>query len=222
MRTGRHGEVRTFGRRAPSGVRPSAFVTGHVPARAFGDRSHFIVRAAVDQSLLCDDDKSSVANLAAAMGVAAILISGAPANAGAFGGSTAASDITEVIEPAYDGMDVPTAEAISGDETADWRDLYLEVVINNVSTGLAGHFRETTDGGLSCEVAELAEVGLKPAESAIGPDGWVRVDQLPGVEYRIDEEAQKIFVTTGMDGRSTRKIDLKPGAKEDRMTPTAG
>lgn len=223
-RIDRQGGVRTFGRRDPSGSRSQVFAADPARINAFGGRAHFVVRTPDLIAAPASDDGNAVANLAAAVGVAAILISAAPSGAEAAGTAASSGDtsVTEIVEPSSSGMDVPTVEEISEDLAPASRDLYLEVVINDVSTGLAGNFRETPDGGLACEVGELAEVGLKPAASAIGPDGWVRVDQLPGVEYRIDEAAQKIFVTTGMDGRSTRRIDLRPDADEDRMTPTAG
>ncbi|EFG2885766.1 fimbrial biogenesis outer membrane usher protein [Escherichia coli] len=68
---------------------------------------------------------------------------------------------------------------------------------------------------------ELTEIGLKPVDSAGGADGWITLDRLPGVEYTLDEENQQLLVTTGMEGRATREIDLAPGLSEERIAPVA-
>lgn len=102
------------------------------------------------------------------------------------------------------------------------RDLYLEVFINNVSTELIGNFKEIPDGGLATTVEDLTEVGLKPAEAARTVDGLVRVDQLPSVTYKIDEPAQRLYVTTTNEARAAKVIDLSAGEKKDRLKPKSG
>jgi outer membrane usher protein len=219
-RIARHGGVRAFGKRASSGSRADAFEPDLAKGRAFGARAHFVVRTiAEEQAAEVADGISAGANIVAVVGVAAVLIASSPPDASA---ASAAQESPEppIVETLSDAsaIDVPAASAelaIAG------RDLYLEVFINDVSTGLVGNFRETPDGGLLCAVDELSQVGIKPVASAIGPDGWVRVDRLPGVEYRLDEETQQIFVTTGIEGRSTNEINMAPGITEERIEPTA-
>ncbi|MER9232535.1 fimbrial biogenesis outer membrane usher protein [Mesorhizobium sp. M0622] len=102
------------------------------------------------------------------------------------------------------------------------RDLYLEVFINDVSTGLIGTFTEFADGGLAATPDELEQVGLKPVEDAIGNDGLVRLDRLPEVAFRIDEATQRLYVTTSNEGRAARVVDIRGTDKEDRLQPQSG
>ncbi len=102
------------------------------------------------------------------------------------------------------------------------RDLYLEVFINDASTNLIGTFTQFPDGGLAATPDELAQVGLKPVESAKGSDGLIRVDRLPGATFRIDEATQRLYVTTTNEGRAARIVDLGRGEKEDRIQPQSG
>lgn len=216
----RHGGVRAFGKRNPDGSRSTVFAPD-ARAKAFGGRVHFVVATAspVDAA---GDLQTAPHNIAAVVGVAVVLMASPPADANAAGAAPAQSAetaITETVTPAEPTqIDIPDAideAAITG------RDLYLEVFINDVTTGLIGNFRETPEGGLSCAVDELTQLGIKPAESAIGPDGFVMLDQLPGLEYSIDEGAQQLRVQTGIEGRATKQINLAPGASEDRLAPTA-
>ncbi|WEX85754.1 fimbria/pilus outer membrane usher protein [Sinorhizobium garamanticum] len=98
------------------------------------------------------------------------------------------------------------------------RDLYLEVFINGVSTGLIGNFKQLPDGGLAATEAELTEVGLKPVRSAQA-DGLVRVDRLPNVSFRLDEPAQRLYVTSTDEARAPRTIDIGTIGKSDRPQP---
>jgi outer membrane usher protein len=243
-RIARHGSVRTFGKRNPEGLRSPAFAVVPVQGGSFGTRAHFAVRS--PESYAVVDDNSGVGHLVAVVGMAAVLMAAAPPKAHAAGAAPSSagdSALTEIVQTDSSGMDVPAPETIEDDsapiveatenldappaaEIADdinsGSDFYLEVFINETSTGLAGHFRRGPDGSLTCETAELTEVGIKADASAVDADGWVRVDALPGVEYRIDEATQSIHFTTGLEGRATRQIDLHGRPDEDRMTPTAG
>ncbi len=107
------------------------------------------------------------------------------------------------------------------DVALGWRDLYLEVFINDKTTGLIGNFKESPDGALVIEPKELTEVGLQPAREALGPDGLVRMDKLPGVSFQIDESAQRLYVQAGMDERSSRRIDLAAQA-DARIASASG
>lgn len=217
--TARHGEVRTFGKRNQHGMR-SSVLAADPKAKSFGARTHFVVVPDLPRTIQIES--GSPANIAAVVGVAAVLLASAPADAEAAGGqaaSTADAVITETVAPA-DPADVAIPAAVADETASTTRELYLEVIINGVSTGLAGNFRQDPGGGLSSAADELKQVGLKPADAAIGADGWVRLDQLPGVEYSIDETTQQLLVTTGLEGRSTREINMGP-VSEDRLAPTA-
>lgn len=218
--TDRQGGVRAFGRRSHDGLAPLVLTSG-AAGKAFGGRVHFVVGLPVtfEPSAAASGSQHK---LAAVASVAAVLMASQAVGAHAGGrpaASAAETTVSETVAPA-----IPTEIAVPAvaDEAAiTGRDLYLEVYINGVSTGLIGNFRETPDGGLSCAVDEFTQVGLKPLESAIGDDGWVRLDQLPDVEYRIDEGAQQLHVETGVEGRSSRKFDLGAPVDEDRLKPTA-
>lgn len=216
--TARHGGVRAFGKRY-EGSRANAFQADLGQVRAFGVRAHFVVKTVLPVEAA--PSSGSAANLVAAVGVAAVLMASAPADAEAAGSAPSASEpvISETM-PAVEPTEVAIPDAIA-ESSIEARDLYLEVFINDVSTGLIASFRETEDGGLSCPQDQLGNVGINPVASAMDPDGWVRVDQLPGVEYRIDEGAQQIHITTGLEGRSTREINLGAPVSEDRLVPTA-
>lgn len=96
---------------------------------------------------------------------------------------------------------------------AEPRDLYLEVFINDTSTGMIGNFKQMTDGGLSVRPEELREVGLKPDGHAREADGSIRLDRLPNVEYRVDAATQRLYVTTDDSTRAAKVIDVNPKAE---------
>ncbi|OAE38883.1 fimbrial assembly protein [Brucella intermedia] len=102
------------------------------------------------------------------------------------------------------------------------RNLYLEVFINDASMKLIGNFRQMPDGGLASTPEELTEVGLKPVDSARSDDGLVRLDRLPNVSYKIDEQAQHLYITTDDNARAPKVIDIAGNDKEDRLKPEAG
>lgn len=122
---------------------------------------------------------------------------------------------------AQDVLPAPAATD-SAAAPADGRDLYLEVFVNDVSTGLIGAFRQLSDGGLASTPDELQQVGLQPVEGAMGADHLVRVDRLPDVSYRIDEATQRLYVTATNAARSAHVIDIAPQGKQDRLKPQSG
>ncbi|WP_244642387.1 fimbria/pilus outer membrane usher protein [Phyllobacterium sp. 628] len=99
------------------------------------------------------------------------------------------------------------------------QDVYLEVFINDEATGLIGAFRQLPDGGLAAQPQELKDVGLEPVSAALDKDGWARVDHLPGVEYRVDIENQRLYVQTSDKARSAKVVDLNPKSDDDRPKP---
>ncbi|MGX5843067.1 fimbria/pilus outer membrane usher protein [Mesorhizobium sp. ArgA1] len=107
------------------------------------------------------------------------------------------------------------------EEPDQGRSLYLEVFINDAPTKLIGNFTEMPDGGLAATPQELKEVGLKPPEGAADAGGLVRLDQLADVSFRIDEAAQRLYVTAANDSREARMVDL--GLRlQDRPAPQSG
>lgn len=110
-----------------------------------------------------------------------------------------------------------TSDAESGE-----RMLHLEVFINGGSTGLIGAFRLRADGGLLADPDELRNIGLEPKDVAIDPEGLVRLDRLPDVVSRLDEQAQRLYVTTDNDGRSARIVDVGAREKQDRPKSRSG
>ncbi|ESW98986.1 fimbrial biogenesis outer membrane usher protein [Mesorhizobium sp. LSJC268A00] len=117
--------------------------------------------------------------------------------------------------PAVTNLEQPASVLPAG------RSLYLEVFINDVSTKLVGNFIEMPDGGLAAAPQELKEVGLKPPEDIADAGGLVRLDQLADVSFRIDEVAQRLYVTAANDSREARMLDL--GLRlQDRPAPQSG
>lgn len=116
---------------------------------------------------------------------------------------------------------IPAAEGPGASATpvSASRDLQLEVFINGTSTDLVAAFRQDTDGTLAIEPVQLRNVGIKPDEEAIRPDGLVDIAKLRGVSFDYDEAAQTIHFTVEYDARSARVIDAHERAQDD--TPAA-
>jgi outer membrane usher protein len=102
------------------------------------------------------------------------------------------------------------------------RELQLEVFINDVSMKMIGTFTELLDGGLAAKPDELTQVGIKPLAQAAAGGGLIRLDRLSALSYRVDESAQRIYVTTTDEGRAARVVDV--GAKQNRepLQPQSG
>ncbi len=102
-------------------------------------------------------------------------------------------------------------------QNVEAQDLYLEVFINDVTTEMIGAFRQLPDGGLSVRPEELREVGMEPDADAAEPDGSIRVDRLPNVQYRLDAEMQRLYISTIDEARAAKVIDIDP--KPDPESP---
>ncbi|MGH6859586.1 MAG: fimbria/pilus outer membrane usher protein [Phyllobacterium sp.] len=116
--------------------------------------------------------------------------------------------------------DVPSDPMVASGGEA--KDLYLEVLINDEPTKLIGAFRQLPDGGLSAMPDELRDVGLEPQDGAREADGSIRLDRLADVEYRLEAETQKLYISTVNEARSARMIDVKPQPDKERPAPQAG
>ncbi|MCY1740879.1 fimbria/pilus outer membrane usher protein [Ensifer sp. SL37] len=101
------------------------------------------------------------------------------------------------------------------------RCVLLEVFINNVSMKMIGTFRQQPDGSLTATAEELRQVGIKPPAGA-ADDAPVKLNDLDDLSFRIDEEAQRLYVTTSDDGRTPRLIDLGQKQKGDVPEPRSG
>ena len=111
---------------------------------------------------------------------------------------------------------IPRARVDPG--VVEARKLFLEVIINDISTGVLAAFNEADGGGLTAAPEDLEAAGLRAMPEARAPDGRIVLDLLPGVAYRVDEATQRLYVTTTDHARVTRRIDAhkQPGLPEPR------
>jgi outer membrane usher protein len=109
----------------------------------------------------------------------------------------------------------PPAPDQNVSQSVEAGDLYLEVFINDISTEMIGAFRQLADGGLSATPEELGEVGLKANTEVREPNGSVRLEDVPGLDYRIDAATQRLYVTIDDSARAAKIIDISPKATTD-------
>ncbi|PKA43776.1 fimbrial assembly protein [Rhizobium sullae] len=117
---------------------------------------------------------------------------------------------------ALNAQEVPNEPAATeiGETPADARDVLLEVFINDASMKMIGTFRQQPDGSLAAMADELRQVGIKPPAGA-SDDELVELNDLDGLSYWVDEEAQRLYVTTTDDGRAARVIDVARKQKSE-------
>jgi len=101
-------------------------------------------------------------------------------------------------------------------------ELYLEVSVNAVSTGLILRFTQVGKGLLS-SVANLQQLGLDPAR--LGAPAWadVALDAIPGLSYDYDAARQSVSLQIADDLRSPFRINARLAAQAppSRVTPGA-
>lgn len=101
-------------------------------------------------------------------------------------------------------------------------ELYLEVSVNAVSTGLILRFTQVGKGLLS-SVANLQQLGLDPAR--LGAPAWadVALDAIPGLSYDYDAARQSVSLQVADDLRSPFRINARLAAQAppSRVTPGA-
>jgi outer membrane usher protein len=102
------------------------------------------------------------------------------------------------------------------------RELQLEVFINDVSMKMIGTFTELPEGGLAAKPDELTQVGIKPTAEATGDSGLIQLDKLAALTYRVDEGAQRIYVTTTDEGRAARVVDVEAKQSREPLQPQSG
>jgi len=109
--------------------------------------------------------------------------------------------------------------ALSGPPVA--LDLYLDVFINGVATGLMAHVRQTPAGALLMEREPLRNIGLLAAPHSLRDDGWVDLSRLPGVQTRYGEATQTLHVQAQDAAMLVRVFDARGGQDStgERQTP---
>lgn len=95
--------------------------------------------------------------------------------------------------------------------------LYLEVFINDASTGLIGNFWQMSTGELITTAAELRDIGLNPLRSPMSSNEFIFLKSLPGVEFNLDEMHQRIYISSSDDARISKIIDLGTGSENNRL-----
>lgn len=76
------------------------------------------------------------------------------------------------------------------DDTGPGKELYLEVFVNGRPMNLITRFTDLGNGALSADSQELRNSGILPGEAATS--GEVRLDQIPGLGWRLIEPDQTI------------------------------
>src|ERR1700743_97905 len=84
--------------------------------------------------------------------------------------------------------------------------LLLDVTLNGEPMHLVGHFTRTADGAIAASPEELNEIGLRPPPPE--KSGLVKLAQLPGVGYVVDERRQTIRLTATLVALATSHYDL--------------
>ncbi|TCU41428.1 fimbria/pilus outer membrane usher protein [Rhizobium azibense] len=117
---------------------------------------------------------------------------------------------------ALNAQEVPNEPAATeiGETPAGARDVLLEVFINDASMKMIGSFKQQPDGSLAATADELRQVGIKPSADT-SDDALVDLNDLADLSYRVDEEAQRLYVTTTNEGRAPRMIDVKQKQKNE-------
>lgn len=98
---------------------------------------------------------------------------------------------------------------------AEYKELHLEVIINNQPKKLIGRFKENETGFILADVKELRDIGLKPPQSAKESD-VIALNHLQGVTYRYDTALQSLFITADDKAQEAQlyQADLFEGEKE--------
>ncbi len=99
------------------------------------------------------------------------------------------------------------------------RNLFLEVIINDFSTGILAEFFEHPDLGLTTTPDDLAASGLKLVEQARSGNNRIALHRLPGVSYQVDEGAQRLYIIAHDEARIPRKLDARPSRRRGEDPP---
>ena len=121
--------------------------------------------------------------------------------------SAAAADASVANYSAPDSTAALDADRAGDMASIDATDLYLETVLNGTDRGLA-HFGNR-DGQLWATLATLRRLGFQPPAGTPDP---VRVDSLPGVKVRFDQERQSVSIVAPLAllHLSTYRLGTRP------------
>ena len=100
-----------------------------------------------------------------------------------------------------------TSNAFAAD--APSRELLLELWVNGHSNHAIVHVSERA-GVLWIDRATLADAGIITFPGEGGPDGLVSLTELQGVEIKIDEAEQKLFLTSASGRTAPQVYDFRP------------
>lgn len=101
-------------------------------------------------------------------------------------------------------------------------ELYLEVSVNAVSTGLILRFTQVGKT-LRSSVANLQQLGLDPARLVAPGQTEVALDAVPGLSYEYDAARQSVSLQVADDLRAPYRIDARLAVQTppSRVTPGA-
>ena len=103
--------------------------------------------------------------------------------------------------------------------TASAQDIFAEVKLNGVPTGLTVRF-DQVGGSMSLSLADLKILGLAtPEPNLVSPSGMVALADLKGVEYDLDEASQTIAISA--DLRALARKSLDPSRSAPKPSPAA-
>jgi outer membrane usher protein len=86
--------------------------------------------------------------------------------------------------------------------------LQLEVFINDAPMNMISSFVRFADGGIGAKESDLEQLGLRPGLHRAASE-IVLLDEIPTLQYRYDERAQKILIHVSDDHRIARIFDLQ-------------
>lgn len=99
-------------------------------------------------------------------------------------------------------------------------DLYLEVFVNGEPRNIISRFTDLGDGVLTADAQDLRKSGVLPGEDL---SGEVRLDQIPGLGWRLITAEQTIRLIVPETGLAPHEVDARqePGAG-DELQPDGG
>lgn len=113
------------------------------------------------------------------------------------------------------------AQTIPDTPVAAGFDLYLEVLIDGVPSGLIAAFTRDADGTFAIRPVDLQAVGLVADPAALRPDGRVDISRLPGVTFVYDDALQTMNFSVVMAARAEHVVDAAVVAEAPPPADTA-
>jgi outer membrane usher protein len=97
--------------------------------------------------------------------------------------------------------------------------IYLETIVNSVSTELIAEFTVRPDERLATSSSELMNIGLQPNTQAVATDGLIDLDRLPGVSYTYDRGSQVVRIEALAASVLPHKYDARANSLRGTITP---